>query len=82
MPTTTAKPLGHDHRVNLARHRPESRPLRVCDIAHLLTLSATAVRDRDAQLRPAMLGLKTKAARRYSWASYLAFVDSVTPTKE
>ena len=73
-----AEPTGHAHRLGQAQLRPESRPLRACDVAHLLAMSVTAVRDRDRQLRPAMLGLGAKAARRYSWAGYLAYVASVS----
>ena len=58
-------------------HRPESMPLRVADLAFLLDLSRSAVCARDAQLRPAMLGLKAAKARRYSWGGYLAYLASV-----
>lgn len=78
-PKPGAAPRGHDHRVSQARHRPESCPLTVADIACLLTLSPTAVRDRDRQLRPAKLGLAGKECRRYSWASFLAYLETVTP---
>ena len=76
-PRQTTKPVGHDHRVNQAKHRPEAAPLRVCDVAWLLNFSPTAVCARDAQLRPAMLGLKAAKARRYSWGGYLAYLASV-----
>ena len=74
----TRRPLGHEHRVNMARHRPESTPLRPCDIACLTDLSLSAVHERDGQLKPAMLGLGARKTRRYSWASYLAYAASVT----
>ena len=72
-----SKPFGHEHRVNLAKHRPESTPLRPCDLSCLLSLSVSAVHERDAQLRPAMLGLGARKTRRYSWAKYLAYLAIV-----
>ena len=79
-PRPIVKPVGHDHRVNQARHRPESRPLIVADLAWLTSLCPSSVRLRDGELRPARLGRGTRECRRYSWSAYLAYVDSVTPT--
>ena len=74
MPAKLArKPAGHDHRVSLARHRPEALTMTVADLACLLGLSPTAVCDRDHQIKPARLGLKARQTRRYSWAMYLAY---------
>ena len=70
-------PRGHDHRVKMARHRPEALTLLPCDIAALLAVSVTAVTDRDHHLRPAMLGLKGRKTRRYSWAKYMAYLTAV-----
>ena len=78
-PKPGTEPFGHARRVVVAKHRPESRPLKVADIAVLLSLSATAVRDRDRQLRPALVGLAGKRQRRYSWASFVAYLESATP---
>ena len=90
MPRTVRKPRpkpgdmprGHAHRVALSQHRPESYPLLVCDLACLLSVCESSVRLRDGELRPARLGRGTRECRRYSWSAYLAYVDSVTPTKE
>ena len=68
-------PRGHAHRVNLAMHRPESCPLIVADIAALLSVCPSSVRLRDADLKPARLGRGSRECRRYSWASYLAYLD-------
>lgn len=61
------------HRLSQAEHRPERPCLWTSDVARLLTMSATAVTDRDAELKPADLGLRGKKARRYSLASVLAY---------
>ena len=74
MPARLArKPAGHDQRLSMAKHRPESLLLTVADIGCLLNLGATAVCDRDHLLKPARLGLKAREHRRYSWPMYLAY---------
>ena len=77
-PRPAVKPRGFDHRVNVARHRPESPAMKTCDLCELLGLCAASVHQRDAHLRPAMMGLKSTKERRYSWANYLAYVALVT----
>jgi len=68
-------PRGHDFRVSQAQHKPASYPLLVADIAALLSVCPSSVRLRDADLKPARLGRGSRECRRYSWASYLAYLD-------
>ena len=70
-------PRGHEHRVSMARHRPEALTLNVCDIACLLDVSLGTVYSRDAKIKPAWLGTRM---RRYSWAKYLAYLAIVDGT--
>ena len=63
-----------DHRMQMAKHRPDVPSLRPCDVARWLNLSGTAVTDRDGELRPANVGRHGKRHRRYSYAAVMAYL--------
>ena len=71
----TKPPQGHRHRLSQAEHRPDRPGLLPSDVAVLISLSVTAVYDRDAELRPSDLGRRGKRARRYSYAAVMAYLD-------